>query len=237
MRLRVEFSNLSNYNPFILQLVIPFRYVIYCLFFFLALPCLSQTDWELKKDKNGIQVFTAKLADSKFKAIRVNCILNARLSQLAAVILQPEIQPEWVLATREAHTVQNISTSHLYYYAEAVLPWPLSNRDMVIDLQIAQDPISHIMTITANSIDHILPRNPGKERIPFSQAIWKVQSVGPDKIKVDYTVRIDPGGGIPAWMVNMFIARAPFESFKNLLQKVQEKRFQDKKFDFLKDQP
>ena len=237
MGLCLEFSNLSNYNPYILNLGISFRYVIYFLFFFLSLPCLSQTNWELKKDKNGIQVFTAKLPDSKFKAIRVNCILNARLSQLAAVILQPEIQPEWVLATREAHTVQYFSASHLYYYAEAVLPWPLSNRDMVIDLQIVQDPISHIMTITANSIDHIVPRKPGKERIPFSQALWKVQPMGTDKIKVDYTVRIDPGGGIPAWMVNMFIARAPFESFKNLVQKVLEKRFQDKKFDFLKDQP
>ncbi len=196
---------------------------------------MSQTDWTLKKDKDGIQVYTGKVADSKFKVIKVSCVLDARLSQLAAIILQPELQPEWVIATKLAYTVKHIDASHLYYYAEASVPWPMSNRDMVIDLALNQNAVTKRLTIHANTIDHILPEKNGKQRVPLSQAVWEVEPLGNDKIKIEYNLRIDPGGGIPAWMMNMFIAKGPFESFKNLSTMIKEKRFQDQRFDFLKD--
>ena len=39
-----------------------------------------QTEWSLKKDKDGIKVYTGKMPDSKFNAIRVSCQLKGNLS-------------------------------------------------------------------------------------------------------------------------------------------------------------
>jgi hypothetical protein len=196
--------------------------------------CFSQTEWNLKKDKDGIKVYTAKLSDSKFNAIRVSCKLHGSLSSLAAILLQPELQPEWVIATKTSRLVKRLANNHIYYYNIASLPWPLENRDMVIDLSIRQDSVTKKMTIYASAIDKIMPPVDGLERIPFSQAIWEVKPISLNQIEIEYTLKINPGGGIPPWVVNMFIAKAPYESFHNLSRIIQEKRFQGQQFDFIK---
>jgi START domain len=202
---------------------------------FLYLFATAQTEWNLKKEKDGIAVYTAKLDDSKFKSIRVICEFQASLSQLVSILLQPGLQPEWVVATKQAYLVKQISSARLYYYAEAALPWPLSNRDMVIDLSISQDSKSKMLTIQANTIDNILPLKEGKQRVPISKATWLVKPLPNNRISIDYQIKIDPGGGIPPWMVNLFIAKAPFESFKNLSKLLSDKRFAGQHVDFLKD--
>ncbi len=195
----------------------------------------AQTEWNFKKGKDGIIVYTGKLEDSKFKSIRVVCEFQANLSQLVSILMQPSLQPEWVIATKQANLVKQISTARLYYYAEAALPWPMNNRDMVIDLSMMQHPITKLLTIHANTVDNILPIKAGKQRVPMSEAIWLVQPLPDNRISIDYQIKVDPGGGIPPWMVNLFITKAPFESFKNLSKLLADKRFKGQHFDFLKD--
>jgi hypothetical protein len=213
--------------------------VKYRLAFLLMGLCLLNTvycqkDWTLKKDKDGIQVYTGKLADSKYNAIKVSCNLNANLSSLASILLQPSLQPEWVLATKTSKLLKQLAPNHIYYYNIATIPWPLANRDMVIDLKIFQDSVTKKMTVTANTIENILPPMKGLERIPFTHAIWEVTPIGTNSIHVEYYLKINPGGGVPPWIVNMFIAKAPFESFDNLTRLIQEKRFQHQKLDFIR---
>lgn len=196
--------------------------------------CYSQTEWTLKKDKEGIKVYTGKASDSKFNMIRVSCKLNGSLSALASILLQPEIQPDWVIATKTSKLVKRLANNHIYYYNIATVPWPFANRDMVIDLLIHQDSLTKKMIIHANSIDKIMPPVAGLERIPFTQATWEVIPIALNLIQVEYILKINPGGGVPAWVVNMFIAKAPFESFYNLSKIIQEKRFQGQQFDFIK---
>jgi hypothetical protein len=204
------------------------------LVFFYMNTCYSQTEWDLKKDKDGIKVYTGKLQDSKFNAIKVICKLNGSLSSLAAILLQPALQPEWVDATKTSFLVKRLAANHIYYYNIASLPWPLMNRDMVIDMIIHQDSLSKKMTIHANSIDKIKPEITGLVRIPLSQATWEIVPIGLNRIQVEYTLKINPGGGIPAWVVNMFIAKVPYESFHSLSKIIQENRFQKQQFDFIK---
>jgi hypothetical protein len=193
-----------------------------------------QTEWTLKKDKDGIKVYTGKLTDSKFNAIKVSCNLNANLSSLASILLQPNLQPEWVIATKTSKLLKQLAPDHIYYYNIATIPWPLANRDMVIDLKIVQDSATKKMTVTANTIENVLAPVKGLERIPFTNATWEVTPIGANQIHVEYFLKINPGGGVPPWIVNMFIAKAPFESFENLTRIIQEKRFQNQKFTFIR---
>jgi hypothetical protein len=196
--------------------------------------CYAQTDWSLKKDKDGIKVYTGKLPDSKFNAIKVSCKLNGSLSALTSILLQPELQSEWVIATKNTKLVKRLAPNRIYYYTIASLPWPLVNRDLVIDLWIQQDSLTKKVTIKANAIDHILPNVKGLERVPFSQATWEVTPIGLNSIQIDYYLKINPGGGVPAWLVNLFVIKGPFETFFTLSKIIQDKRFQGQHFDFIK---
>jgi hypothetical protein len=208
------------------------------IFLFIGLGLLNtvfcQTEWTLKKDKDGIKVYTGKLIDSKFNAIKVSCNLNGNLFSLASILLQPNLQPEWVTATKTSKLLKQLAPNHIYYYNIATIPWPLANRDMVIDLKVVQDSVTKKMTVTANTIENVLPAVKGLERIPYTHATWEVTPIGPNQIHVEYFLKINPGGGVPPWIVNMFIAKAPFESFANLTRIIQEKRFQNQKLDFIR---
>jgi hypothetical protein len=35
-------------------------------------------------------------------------------------------------------------------------------------------------------------------------------------VNVEYTLFADPGGSVPAWLINLFITKGPMESFKKL---------------------
>lgn len=206
--------------------------LLFALFFFS--PLFSQSGWSLKKDKEGIKVYTENVGDSRFKMVKVECTMDASLSQLASLLLHAENLPQWVLSTKKAYVVKRISASEVYYYCEMNTPWPISRRDMVIELSVSQDSVTKIMTVHADNIDKIIPDKPGIIRVPISHATWIVTPLRANKIKITYTIRIDPGGGVPAWMVNMFIVKIPYESFRKLKTFIKETSSKEIVLNFLK---
>ena len=60
---------------------------------FAATGVWGQEDWKLKSDKEGVAIYLRSLPDSKFKAIKVECEVNATLSQLVAVLLDVNTAP------------------------------------------------------------------------------------------------------------------------------------------------
>ena len=173
----------------------------------------SQTQWNLKKDKDGIKIYTGSLDNSKFKTVKVECIVKSSLSQLATLLLNAESQPKWVYSTKFAYITRKVSPSEIYYYAQMNTPWPINTRDMVIDLTITQDPATKVMTVHADNIDKVIPVKSGITRVPATEATWTVTPLKENKIKIIYSIRVDPGGGVLAWMVNIFIVKVPFETF------------------------
>jgi hypothetical protein len=51
-----------------------------------------------------------------------------------------------------------------------------------------------------------------------SNTSWYVTAPSPGTIHIVYTFEANPGGSIPAWLVDSFADKGPFESFKKLGQ-------------------
>ena len=45
--------------------------------------------------------------------------------------------------------------------------------------------------------------------------------MGNSMLKADYFIQVDPGGQIPAWVVNLVSTQGPYETFKNLIERVE----------------
>jgi hypothetical protein len=195
----------------------------------------AETSWQLKKDKEGIKVYTGDIPNSSIKAVKVICTLNASLSQLAAVLMDTKAHEQWVYNTKTSYNVKNVSPGDWLYYSEVSMPWPLANRDVVVEAHISQPSATGIMYVTVNTAAHILPENKDKVRVPVSKVNWKVTPVGKDRLIVEYVGQADPGGDIPAWVVNAFSTKGPFETFKKLKELVTSPAYQHAQFDFIKD--
>ncbi|MBS1663846.1 MAG: lipid-binding protein [Bacteroidetes bacterium] len=192
------------------------RCVLTILLLGLCLFGYSQDDWKLKTDKEGISIYTRTPSDSKFKAIRVVCDLDATLSQMVAVILDVNTGAEWVYSTKSSVLVKQVSPSEVVYYSEVSIPWPASNRDFIARLKAVQDTHTRVVTIYGPTEPGFLPVKKDIVRVQKSEGKWVIYPLGKDRIRVDYTLKADPGGDLPAWLVNMFVTKGPYESFKKL---------------------
>jgi hypothetical protein len=182
----------------------------------------AQNDWALHADKDGIRIYTSAVPDSKIKAIKVDAEFDAEASQLVALIMDVNASADWVYHTKSATVIKQISPSELYYYSEVNLPWPAANRDFVAHLTVSQNPVTKVITVDGPAVPGMVPLKPGIVRVENSVGKWVITPIGPGKIKVEYTIHVDPAGSLPSWLVNMFATEGPVKIFKGIRQQLQK---------------
>jgi hypothetical protein len=175
---------------------------------------MAQGKWELKKNENGIEVYTRKAAKGSIRELRVLCELDATREQLIGTLQDIVNYNKWVYSNRKSVILKTVNPENIIYYTESHLPWPLKDRDLVIELTISPTP--DVLNIQAKSIPNYLPQNDNFVRVPYSLALWKVTQAPDNKLKVDYTFSVDPGGSIPVWLINAMMAFGPYNSFLKL---------------------
>lgn len=200
---------------------------------FQAAASFSQSEWEILTEKDGIQVFSKTVSDSKIKALKVECVLKTTISQLVTLLLDVDVAGDWVFHTKTCVLLRKVSASELYYYSEVSLPWPLDNRDFVAHVKVSQDPVTKVVTINAPAIPGMVPAKKGIVRISHSKGLWIITPLDKERIKLEYTLQVDPGGIIPPWAVNMFAAQGPLESFRNMKELLQSAKYKNANLPFI----
>jgi hypothetical protein len=182
----------------------------------LTLAVLPQSDFKLTKDQNGIKVYTASNDSSSFKSVKVEAIFDGTLQNLVAILMDVGNNKQWVYKTKQSHLIRRNTPNELVYYAETSLPWPLSNRDIVIKMNFDLDTINNTLKVLQTGMPDSIPSKKGIVRVRTFNASWDVKSVGANKVSINYFLSINPGGSIPAGISNMFVSKGPFETFNNL---------------------
>lgn len=206
---------------------------IFLLLLFKMLPASAQTDWKLNTDNDGIKVFTSIVPGSKIKAVKVECEFKATASQFVAVLFDIKASPEWLYHTRFCTVVKQVSPADLYYYSEVNLPWPAENRDFVSHLTVSQNKDSKVVTVDGPAVPGFVPLKNGLVRVDHSGSEWLITPLGNDEIKVKYTLHVDPGGELPAWLINMFAAEGPLQIFKNIKMQLQKPAYKSAVLPFI----
>jgi hypothetical protein len=183
---------------------------------------LSQ--WKFVSGREGIKVYNRSVLNSKIKALKAECILKASAEEVVGLLLDIPAAKKWVCHAKECVLLKTVSDRELFYYTEVDLPWPLDNRDFVTHLKISEDPVTKAININAPAVPGIVPPKKGRIRISQSMASWTITPVGGGKLRVEYTLQVDPGGLIPAHIVNMFACQAPVETFTNMKKELQLRR-------------
>ena len=200
------------------------------ILFLLLAPALFQAQdkdgSELKRDKGGIMVYMRDAPDSKIKELKFTTDLDASLNAIAAILTHVEGFDDWVYASIQSRTVKRVSESEVYYYTQIDFPWPLNNRDLVLHTNIWQDPKTLSIHSRTNSVHWMQPETHGVVRITKADLEWNFTPLKNGKVHLDYYLKSDPGGNIPAWIVNLAADQGPLQTmvkFKEMLQKEEYK--------------
>lgn len=182
----------------------------------------SQVQWELNRDEDGIRIYTGKGASSKYKEIKVEATLTGTIQKLMSILVGVNHTKGWVYGTKDSYIIKKVSANEILYYSETALPWPVSNRDIPIKMVLNPDTKNNSLKVVASGIPGAIPEKKGIVRIPYFNAYWDVKSDGRNRLNIIYILKMDPGGSIPAGVTNIFVSKGPFETFKNLSQKLRQ---------------
>lgn len=194
-----------------------FRYfsLLSALLFYIMPSAIAAEKWDLKKDDEGIKIYTRTVPNSPHKALRATFTMKGTLNILENILLDISKQTDWVYSTKTSSLVKRMGEHDLVYYSEKSMPWPVTNRDAVVRISITRSDAT-TMLVNAISVVGTVPEKKGIVRVPFSKVSWEVKALNDNTLSVVYEALVDPGGSLPAWVVNMFSTKGPFETFKSV---------------------
>lgn len=191
----------------------------------------AQPEWKFKKEESGIKVYTAYTDSSDVKSVKVEFNVQATPDQLIAFLLDVPQQPEWIYNVKTAYVLKTIKPNDLIFYSQVSLPWPCSNRDYVAHFTINKRS-DDLYTVDSHAEPEHMPEKPGFVRVRQSAAHWNISKVSENELKIVYTFSFDPGGALPAWLVNMFVAKGPIHTFQKLRECVRRPEYRDARLSF-----
>jgi len=209
---KVKYNDTLHYHSELIMRLVS-SIVLIAIGIFSAHVSLCQATCELKKDQNSIKVFSCTSTNSKFNSIKASFEIEATAPQLVAMVMDITGYTKWQYKTINASILKSIGHQELIYYVEILSPWPVSNRDLVVHLRIEQDSITKKMQFHCRGIPDYIPAKEGVIRVPMSRSTWHVEPIANNKLKIEYTMEIDPSGSVPAWLMNKLGAEGPYESF------------------------
>ena len=186
------------------------------------IPGSDNESWTLKKMKDGILVYNRHSNLSKFNDIRVEVDLPGTIDQLSAILLDVEKYPGWVYATKSSTMMKRVNDYEVIYYSEIGTPWPAANRDYYADMKVSIQRAAHTLYCESIGMKDYHPEKKDLVRVPMSKSQWSVTTLPGTRIHLQYILQLNPGGSIPAWILNDFACKAPLETFSNLRRKMEE---------------
>src|ERR1700756_29884 len=211
------------------------RGVIFCLLISLIGFSQNENDWQLYKNENGIAIYSRKANNSNIKQLKTVVILNTSLNSIVALINDWDSYPEWNYRCGESKTLKVISPTELIHYQTVITPWPVDHQDFIINVKLTQDDKTKIVTITSTNNPNYIPPYPKTTRIKELEAKWTLTPLKDGKVQAVYEFFVNPGGFLPAWILNAAVAYGPYETMLNFKQWVQKEKYQKSKNPLIKE--
>lgn len=191
------------------------RWIAFCLIILLSFNGFSQENgWLLEKESAGIAVYTREVETTKVREFRATGTINSPAHEVVKILKDVPNYPRWIEDVHSSRILAN-SKNKLSFYYELHLPWPITNRDIAMNMLITTDS-SNTILLELTSNNNIMEEASGFIRMTDVYGYWKVSPLNELNCKVTYQFLADPGGNLPSWVINLFIVDGPFKTLQNL---------------------
>ncbi|MFY0690096.1 MAG: START domain-containing protein [Cyclobacteriaceae bacterium] len=172
-------------------------------------------EWTLRKDKEGIKIYTREAANTNIKEVKAELTITASIDDITKAIIDVENYSNWMENILNPKVLKRIGENGYYLYYEMDAPWPTDDRDIVNLTTITRDD-SGTTVISSSAKPDYIPKKKSVVRITLSEGSWELKPLDGGKVEITHVLLASPGGNIPDWVINMFIVNHPFETHLNL---------------------
>lgn len=172
--------------------------------------------WELAVKEGNIKVYTRDVSHSSIKEVRIKAKFDIDMNAFIEVLNDVSSYNKWVYKCNNPKQIFLKNTNDICYYIQSDLPFPLSDRDLVVRSKQWRDEMNNSYHTHSVTMPNIVDEKDGIVRIQYYESFWNIHQGKDGFLYIDYRVITDPGGFLPAWLVNMAITQGPMKTMKNL---------------------
>ena len=191
--------------------------------------------WKLKKEADGLKVYLRNSENSDIKEVRIETIFDASLSAIITVLKDIPAYPEWIYKCSRAERLEPGTNTSSVYYCEIDFPWPLSDRDFIAKSSLRQDPGNKHVYIDVKAAPEHLPEKDGIVRIELLNIYYEFIPLPDNRVQMNYRLHSDPGGALPAWLVNLAVDSGPVNTIKGMREMLNQDKYKNAQLAFLKE--
>ncbi|MEM6707424.1 MAG: START domain-containing protein [Pseudomonadota bacterium] len=191
--------------------------------------------WRLDRSRKGIDIFTRSVEGSRFRAVRATMVVDLPIEALVALVRDTEACPSWAHLCKSSRVVEETSETDMLVYTLNDIPWPVSDRDAVARVEWRRDADTGRVVMTATAVPSPVEGPSGAVRLTNAVTEWRFLPLADGRVAVESEAHVDPGGPMPAWLINRMLLDAPYKTLTNMREILSDGRYQGARFDFMTD--
>ena len=200
-----------------------YRFRLFILFLILALS-LSATaqSWNFIREKDGVKLYTQKETGKSLKSYKGVADIKAPADKVFALIEDVNHTEWWDKNLNQIKVMLYEKNKRARYYLIYDLPWPVTDRDLCVDVKVTIDPVTGESKLTASPLPGLVPARAGMIRITEYRQTWTVRPTGKNQAHVELEGFVDPAGSIPDWICNMIIVDSPLKAMSEIRRRMEK---------------
>jgi hypothetical protein len=194
-----------------------------CLLAFSAGARAGDGDWKWLEDKRGISLWTLRIPGQPLPGFRGQTLIEGSIEEIATELLDVKHHTEWMHRCTESWIYEHGETRGVLYNRTSSAPWPVWDRDVVLDVEFVYNADRTALTVRFKNLDDKLRPVPERVvRIPKLVGFYKLVQLAPHRTKVLYQVEADVGGSIPEWIADQVAKDLPYYTLLSLRERVED---------------
>jgi len=171
---------------------------------------------KLSMNKNNIKVWTFQNSQNPVFIYKAETTYDSPLEKAVNLILDIDHAVQWVPYMGSVKVLsRDDKKGEFLLYMVLDFPFPLKNRDLVVQGKIMKD-AQGIITIKNKAVDKGYAKNPDYVRLTHYEGDWTFQKLANNKTKVSTYGYANPEGAIPLSFVNMFVQQQPYQMLQKM---------------------
>ncbi len=174
----------------------------------------ADPEWQLETEKNDVVIYSRAVEGSPYRAVKAEVRINAPLARVAELMGTGEGCMEWRAMCESSEVIEIVSAEERYVYMVLDLPWPISDRDMVMRTRTEVDSEAGITTVHLQSDS---ARHPEQDYIRAeSQGQYRIKATSPEAVHFTYIMHAELGGNLSPGIINSRLEQSAYEDLDRL---------------------
>ena len=175
----------------------------------------SADKWTVLKAADGVEISSRPSTGSPINDIRSTAKIKASLDSVVALLRDYSARPQWDSMCGEVKVLKQDATSETVY-VQTKIPWPVTDRDLVMRVEWTQDATTGVVTMHAIGTPDAAPPHEGRVRMASFDNVWTFTPMDGGIVAVESIAHADPGGPMPVFMINKLSSDAPLEAMRKI---------------------